>query len=81
MAFELAGSHESACRLLADYRPGTAGLEAEAVNAGFLSANGGLFALDRQILQNNLCGVDLNEEAIQICQIRTTPLLTMCAEP
>jgi SAM-dependent methyltransferase len=27
-----------------------------------------LFDLDRQILQNNLYGVDLNEEAIQICQ-------------
>ena len=28
-----------------------------------------LFDLDRQILQNNLYGVDLNEEAIQICQL------------
>ena len=30
-----------------------------------------LFDLDRQILQNNLYGVDLNEEAIQICQLST----------
>ena len=28
-----------------------------------------LFHLDRQILQNDLYGVDLNEEAIQICQL------------
>jgi hypothetical protein len=28
-----------------------------------------LFDLDRQILQNNLYGVDLNPEAIQICQL------------
>jgi SAM-dependent methyltransferase len=28
-----------------------------------------LFDLDRQILQNNLYGVDLNAEAIQICQL------------
>ena len=28
-----------------------------------------LFDLDRQILQHNLYGVDLNEEAIQICQL------------
>ena len=28
-----------------------------------------LFDLDRQILQNNLYGVDLNEEAIQICRL------------
>jgi methylase of polypeptide subunit release factors len=28
-----------------------------------------LFDLDRQILQNNLFGVDLNEEAIQICRL------------
>jgi hypothetical protein len=28
-----------------------------------------LFDLDRQILQNNLYGVDLNSEAIQICQL------------
>ncbi|MEW4570108.1 DNA methyltransferase [Tautonia sp. JC769] len=28
-----------------------------------------LFDLDRQILQNNLYGVDLNEEAIQICKL------------
>ena len=28
-----------------------------------------LFDLDRQILQNNLHGVDLNEEAIQICRL------------
>ena len=28
-----------------------------------------LFDLDRQILQNNLYGVDLNEEAIEICRL------------
>jgi primosomal replication protein N len=28
-----------------------------------------LFDLDRQILQDNLYGVDLNEEAIQSCQL------------
>jgi type II restriction/modification system DNA methylase subunit YeeA len=28
-----------------------------------------LFDLDRQILQNNLYGVDLNEEAIEICKL------------
>jgi hypothetical protein len=28
-----------------------------------------LFDLDRQILQNNLYGVDLNDEAIEICQL------------
>ena len=28
-----------------------------------------LFDLDRQILQNNLFGVDLNDEAIQICRL------------
>ena len=28
-----------------------------------------LFDLDRRILQNNLFGVDINEEAIQICRL------------
>ena len=28
-----------------------------------------LFELDRQILQHNPCGVDLNAEAVQICQL------------
>src|SRR5690606_31209040 len=28
-----------------------------------------LFDLDRQILQNNLYGVDLNEEAVEICRL------------
>ena len=28
-----------------------------------------LFDLDKQILQNNLYGVDLNEEAIEICRL------------
>ncbi len=34
-----------------------------------LSGQPTLFDLDRQILQNNLYGVDLNAEAVQICQL------------
>ena len=41
-----------------------------------------LFDLDRQILQNNLYGVDLNEEAVQICRlslwIKTAERKTTC---
>ena len=42
---------------------------ARALAAEALKLERTLFDLDRQILQHNLYGVDLNAEAIQICQL------------
>lgn len=49
-------------QLHAEYRAANARLDE-------LRGHAELFDLDRQILQNNLYGVDLNEEAIEICRL------------
>jgi len=38
-----------------------------------------LFDVDREILQNNLYGVDLNEEAVQICRLSLWIVLSATA--